>query len=120
VLARRLREAGTRLAELDEVLARPDFDPAAADARAKELAARGAMAAAATAQLRVRTLGQLRTLRARYRSELAEVEELVAQLAAQVELVRLDPGAPTTSSELINELIARVEALGAVVDERQE
>src|SRR5690349_21538616 len=55
VLAARLREAGMRLADLDAVIARPDFDPAAAERRASELAARGAMAAAATAQLRVRT-----------------------------------------------------------------
>jgi hypothetical protein len=112
VLARRLREAGTRLVELDEVLARPDFDPVAAEARAKELAARGAMAAAATAQLRVRTLGQLRTLRARYRSDLDEVGELVSQLVTQCELVRLDPQMTQAGSELVRELVNRVEGLG--------
>src|SRR5204863_8653331 len=47
VLGARLREAGARLADLDEVLARPDFDPATAERRASELAARGATAAAA-------------------------------------------------------------------------
>jgi hypothetical protein len=119
-LASRLAAARQRLRELDTLLARPDFDPVAAERRAGELAASGAAAAAAAAQLRARTLNRLDGLRARYRSELAEVGELVAQLAAQVELVRLDPGAPTTSSELVNELIARVEALGAVVDERPE
>jgi DNA-binding transcriptional MerR regulator len=112
VLARRLREAGTRLAELDEVLARPDFDPVAAEARARELAARGAMAAAGTAQLRVRTLAQLRTLRGRYRSDLDEVGELVSQLVTQCELVRLDPGMAQAGSELVRELVARVEGLG--------
>ncbi len=114
VLASRLREASQRLAELDDVLARPDFDPAAATLRAKELESRGATAAAATAELRVRTLGHLRTLRERYRSELEEVHELIAQLVTQAELVRLQPSAAAlsgSSSELVRELVSRVEGL---------
>ncbi len=111
VLAARLREAGVRLTELDTVLARPDFDPAAAEQRASELAARGATAAAATAQLRVRTLGQLRALRERYRSELDEVHELIAQLVTQAELVRLQPSIAPASGELVRELVAQIERL---------
>lgn len=111
VLAARLREAGVRLSELDAVLARPDFDPAAAERRAAELAARGAAAAAATAQLRVRTLGQLRALRERYRRELDEVHELIAQLVAQAELVRLQPAIAPASGELVRELVAQIERL---------
>ena len=112
ILGGRLREAGTRLVDLDEVLARPDFDPAAATRRAAELSARGQAAAAATAQLRVRTLGQLHALRERYRRELDEVGELIAQLVAQAELVRLQPAIAPTSGELVRELVARVEGLG--------
>lgn len=112
LLGARLREAGARLTELDAVLARPEFDPALVARRADELAARGASAAAATAQLRVRTLGQLRGLRERYRSELDEVGELIAQLVAQAELVRLQPAIAHSSGELIRELVARVEGLG--------
>ena len=112
ILGGRLREAGARLGELDEVLARPGFDPAAAERRAAELAARGQAAAAATAQLRVRTLGQLRALRERYRSELDEVGELIAQLVTQAELVRLQPAIAHSSGELVRELVARVEGLG--------
>jgi hypothetical protein len=100
-----------RLVELDLVLARPDFDPAAAERRAAELAARGAAAAAATAQLRVRTLRQLRVLRERYRSELDEVHELIAQLVAQAELVRLQPSIAPASGELVRELVAQIESL---------
>jgi len=111
VLAGRLREAGQRLDELEAVLARPDFDPVAAEARARELAGRGASAAAATAQLRVRTLAQLQTLRVRYRRELDEVHELIAQLVTQAELVRLQPAIAQSSSELVRELVARVEGL---------
>jgi len=112
VLASRLREASVRLGELDEVIARPDFDPAIVKARAEDLRARGAVTAAATAELRVKTLGQLRTLRERYRSELEEVRELIAQLVTQAELVRLQPSAAEASSELVRELVARVEGLG--------
>jgi hypothetical protein len=112
VLASRLREAGARLADLDQVLARPDFDEADAERRAKELAARGASGAAATAQLRVRTLGQLRALRVRYRGELDEVRELIAQLVTQAELVRLQPSMAQSSGELVRELVNRVEGLG--------
>jgi len=112
VLQARLREASARLTDLDDVLARPDFDPEAAQRRASELTARGATAAAATAQLRVRTLGQLRELRERYRSELDEVRELMAQLVTQAELVRLQPSIAQASTELVRELVTRVEGLG--------
>lgn len=120
VLASRLREASVRLTDLDTVLARPDFDVGHAEARARDLTARGAIAAAQTAELRVRTLGQLRTLRERYRSELDEVHELIAQLVTQAELVRLQPAIAQSSAELVRELVARVEGLGdlfAVQDE---
>ncbi|MBA3392490.1 MAG: hypothetical protein H0T89_07600, partial [Deltaproteobacteria bacterium] len=99
-------------ADLDRVLARPDFDPAAAAARARELTDRGATTAAATTLLRVRTLGQLRALRERYRAELDEVHELIAQLVTQAELVRLQPAIAHSSGELVRELVDRVEGLG--------
>lgn len=111
VLASRLREAGARLADLEQVLARPDFDEREAERRALELGARGATSAAATAQLRVRTLAHLRDLRVRYRGELDEVRELIAQLVAQAELVRLQPAIAHTSGELVRELVTRVEGL---------
>ncbi len=112
VLASRLREAGNRLADLEQVLARPDFDEAQAARRAEDLAASGAASAAATAQLRVRTLAQLRALRVRYRGELDEVRELIAQLVTQAELVRLQPAIAHASGELVRELVNRVEGLG--------
>lgn len=112
VLAERLREASLRLVDLDAVLARTDFDPAAVEQRVVDLAARGAYGAAATAELRVKTIGQLRALRERYRSELDEVHELIAQLVAQAELVRLQPSIAHSSGELVQELVTRVEGLG--------
>jgi hypothetical protein len=115
-LAHRLREAQDRLAELELVLARPGFDAPATERRAGELAARGADGAAAAARLRLRTLGQLAVLRQRYRGELEEVRELIAQLVAQAELLRLDPGGLPGSAELVRELIARVEGLGELME----
>ncbi len=111
VLAARLREASVRLADLDDVLARPDFDPVRVQDRAHELTARGAMAAAATAHLRVRTLGQLRAVRERYRAELDEVHELIAQLVTQAELVRVQPSIAGASAELVRDLVAQIEGL---------
>lgn len=115
VLGTRLRDATARLAELDAVLARPDFDVPRAEARVHELAARGATHAAATAQLRVKTLGQLHAMRARFRGELDEIHELVAQLVAQAELVRLDPTA-AHGNELVRELVARLEGLDELLE----
>jgi len=112
LLGARLREAGARLAELDELLARPDFARATVEQRAAELSARGANAAAATTQLRLRTLDQLHALRERFRRELDEVGELIAQLVTQAELVRLQPAIAESSGELVRELVARVEGLG--------
>ena len=112
LLGARLREAGARLAELDELLARPDFARATVEQRAAELSARGANAAAATTQLRLRTLDQLHALRERFRHELDEVGELIAQLVTQAELVRLQPTIAQASGELVRELVNRVEGLG--------
>jgi hypothetical protein len=109
-LAGRVREARRRLAELDAVLARPELDLAAVERRVVELAERGSHSAAATTRLRVRTIGRLRGLRERYRAELDEVHELIAQLVAQAELVRLQP-AIAPDSELIRELVAQIEGL---------
>lgn len=117
-LARRVHEATARLAEFDAMLAHPDFAAEAAARRAQELADRGAVAAATTAQLRVRTLGQLRALRERYRAELDDVGELIAQLVTQAELLRLDAEVPAASVELVSELVARVEGLGDLLAEQ--
>jgi hypothetical protein len=110
-LGERLREAARRLAELDAVLARPGFDPESAERRASELAARDATAAAATARLRARTLIQLRALRAQFRADLDEVQEGIAQLVAQAELVRLHPASAPASGALVRELVAQIEGL---------
>ena len=120
-LGKSLRAANSRLTELDATLARPELDRTAVHDRALALAAHGSPAAP-TAQLHARTVGQLDELRVRYRRDLDEIGELIAQLAAHAELVALDPrvGRDTaqtdTACELIGELVARVDRLDQEYD----
>ena len=109
-LARRLRDASARLRAIDGVLARPDFDLGAARAQVVELTARAATACAiGTAELRVQTIERVHTLRQRFAGDLDEVDQLIAQLVAQAELVRF--AGVEGSTDLVRELVARVEGL---------
>ncbi len=122
-LAAKLTEASTRIEELDEVLARPTFDLPAAIARHDELAeeAAGAGASAearASAAIRVQNIERLRDLRARFVAEVDEIEELLSQLVIQVEVVRFVGAAEDGSRDLLRELLARVEGLGQMLDDR--
>jgi hypothetical protein len=111
-LVRRVRDGRTRLAELDRVLARADLDEAAALARVKALEQRrGHAGAIATAQRRVLTIRKMRALRERFADEIEEVDEVVTQLTAQLELVRFAGTADQSAAELAADLGARVEAL---------
>jgi hypothetical protein len=92
-LVRRLRDGRVRLAELDRVLARADFDETNAPER------------------RVHTIRRLRALRDRFAAELAQVDEVVTQLTAQLELVRFAGTADDTAAELAADLCARVDGL---------
>jgi hypothetical protein len=116
-LGRRLRAATARLRDIDAVLARPDFDAGAAQLRIAELTERGAPAGVvATAELRVQTIERVRGLRQRFAAELDEVRELVAQLVAQAELVRLAGSGDDAATELVHELVARVEGLDHLME----
>ena len=111
-LARRVRDGRARLAELDRVLARQDLDEAAAVARVAALEQGGAHAGAiATAQRRVHTIRRLRALRERFAGEIEQVDEVVTQLTAQLELVRFADTVDDTAAELAADLAARVESL---------
>jgi hypothetical protein len=115
-LARRLRDAAARVREIDGLLARPDFDERAARLRAAELERRGgSSSAASTAALRVQTIERMRHLRDRTSGELDEVGELIAQLMAQAELVRLSGAADGAAADLVRELVARVEGLDGLL-----
>jgi hypothetical protein len=115
-LARRMREGRVRLAELDRVLARPDLDAALATDRVEALQRAGAHpGAVATARRRVHTIRRLRELRARFASELDQVDEVVTQLTAQLELVRFAGCADDAVADLAADLCARVEGLDEVL-----
>jgi len=120
-LAAKLAEASTRIEELDDVLARPTFDLPAARARSDELAHEGSAASAearASAAIRVQNIERLRDLRARFVAEVDEIDELLSQLVIQVEVVRFVGAAEDGSRDLLRELLARVEGLGQMLDDR--
>lgn len=123
-LAARLRVAAAKVREIDDILAQPAFDEADARRRLAALRARAASdCAISTATMRLHNIHRLRTLRNRFGTELDEVGELIIQLTTQAEVVRLAgtpedvaPGTPV--AELVAELVARVEGLDEVLDDR--
>jgi hypothetical protein len=116
-LARRLRTAARKVRELDALLLRPDFSEAQAAARVAELDLQGSSTALASAAMRLHNIHRLRALRDRFARELDEVGELVAQLTAQAEVLRLDHGLDAHNEELVTELLSRVEGLDQIIDD---
>ena len=116
-LARRLRAAAARVAEIDALLARPDFSEDAVKRRQDVLRAKpGSERALATSDHRLQNIARLRALRNRFASELDEVEELLAQLTTQAEVVRLAGDLDASSAQLVRELVLRVEGLDEFLD----
>ena len=115
-LARRLRVAGRKVGELDQLLAQPDFSETAATARLAALQASHASAAALTsATMRLGNIRRLHALRGRFARELDEVGELIAQLTAQAMLLRIERALDPSANELVAELLARVEGLDQIL-----
>jgi len=110
-LAARLRSARAKLEEIDALLARPDFSAASATARQEQLERDGDERAAAIAAGRVQSIRHLVELRDRFRRDLDQVRELVAQLRIQAEVVRLAQSCDDGTRGLVAELCARVEGL---------
>ena len=120
-LSAKLAEVSTRIEELDDVLARPAFDLPAARARHAELAGEPSAASAetlASAAMRVQNIERLRDLRARFVAEVEEINELLSQLVIQVEVVRFVGATEDGTRDLLRELLARVEGLGQMLDDR--
>jgi hypothetical protein len=119
-LATRLRVAAAKVEEIDQILARPEFSEPDAQRRLHALEARQASECAiSTATMRVQNIRRLRALRNRFANELDEIGELLMQLTTQAEVVRL-AGAPTGAepwSELVRELVSRVEGLDQMLDD---
>lgn len=117
-LAARLRVATRKVDEIDGILLRPEFDEEDALARLSALRARAASeTATSTAALRVQNIRRLRALRNRFANELDEISELLMQLSTQAEVMRLAGSADASSTELVRELVLRVEGLDAVLDD---
>jgi len=118
VLGERLRVAGGKRAEIDALLARPEFSEPAAVRRLEELRRREATECAlAAAAIRLQNIRRLRAMRDRFARELDEVGELLDQLTTQAELVRLAGAADPSSTELVRELLSRVEGLDQMLDD---
>jgi hypothetical protein len=112
----RLIAAEHRVAEIESLLRQPDFDEAAAEARARELEDRSETLASSIASARMKNIRQLKQMRDRFNRELSEIRELLAQLRLQAEMVRLAGSADGGSREVVRMLLARVEGLGAILD----
>jgi hypothetical protein len=114
-LTERLETAKSRIAEIDRTLAQPELDERAARIRLQELRERGDDRAAESVQARLTSIERLRRLRQRFSSELTEIDELLAQLRAQSEVVRLAGGADGDTRELVAEIVSRVDGLDAIL-----
>jgi hypothetical protein len=120
-LAAKLADVSVRIEELDDVLSRPTFDLDAALARREEMARDPTSTppgALASATLRVQNIERLRELRSRFVSEVDEINELLSQLVIQVEVVRFVGPTEDGTRDLLRELLARVEGLGQMLDDR--
>jgi hypothetical protein len=117
-LSDRLRIASDKITEIDQLLSRHEFSQAATLARVEELRQKKASERAiSAASLRLQNIERLQDLKHRFVQELDEVEELLAQLTAQAEVTRLAGSSDESASELVKELLQRVEAFGQALDE---
>ncbi len=107
----RLDAARGRVREIDRLLAEPDFDLAAAEARCAQLEG----GAAESARGRVEAIHRLQHVRDELIDELTEIDELTARLRVQSELARL-AGDEDGARDLVDELTDRVHALDAMIE----
>jgi len=66
----------------------------------------------------VQNIERLRDIRSRFVAEVDEIDELLSQLVIQVEVVRFAGAAEDGTRDLLRELLARVEGLGQMLDDR--
>ncbi len=114
-LERRVQAAATQAKELEALLERPELNRERITERIEGLESRGNEAAARVARGSLRNVDRLEGLRARYRAELEEVEELLAALNTQAEVLRLS--GEVVPVALLGELEDRVQGLEAVLDD---
>lgn len=116
-LARKLATAAARVAQMDEVLARPDLELGALALRITGLRAAGHESAAHAADRTRLTVERLVVLRGRARGELAEAEERLRQLDAQARIVRVVGPGTVDLRALAAEVDARVDRLDAALED---
>lgn len=114
-LNERLALAQGRVKEIDALLQRPDFSVEQTEVRQKRLLDAGDDRAAASARARLDNIHRLVALRTRFSRELTEVDELLAQLRVQSEVVRLAGRVDDGTRDLVNEIMCRVEGLDAIL-----
>ena len=110
-MARRLEGLERRVAEIDGVLAQPDFHLGEAEARRARLLEAGDVPAAARVTGRIESIQRLAGVRKDLLRGLAEARELMAQLRVQQEVMRMTGGSSDEVRGLLLELESRVEAL---------
>jgi hypothetical protein len=112
-----LRAAALRVEEIDRVLARPEMAEEATQSQLRALEASfGSPETRAALTLRLQSIRQLRAMRERFARRLAEVDALLSQLIAQVEVLRLGAaGAP--GEDLVAPLLGQVEALAEMLED---
>jgi hypothetical protein len=114
-LAEHIQRLDGKVHELDEVLAREDFDPVRA-ARAVTDAEEDGGAALENARLVQASIERLHNLRARAAHERDELVALCRRLRVQVTVLRF-AGSPTEDvGSLVAEILGRVEGVGAAFD----
>lgn len=115
-LATRLQVVQAKLGEIDLLLRRQDFDEAQASARMAELEHKGASPyARSLAGIRMQNIQHMKRLRRRFALELDEIDEMLAQLRTQADVVRLAGRVETDSQDLVQELLLRVESLDSML-----
>lgn len=115
-LSHRLLLAQRRTAEIDQLLARPEFDAERAQARQRALEGKsGSERALASAAGRLQNIRRLQAMRAHCEAELDEIRELLDQLRTHVELVRLAGAVDPAAADLLGELVDKIEGLDQVL-----
>lgn len=115
-IQRELRQAVTRIDELDGVLAQPGFDLAEAEKRVTLLTDRDSPRALRTAVLHRDNVARLEAVREKHARALEELGELVGALRSQLVLARYAGSSPEGVGGIVSELWARVEGLGEAMD----
>ncbi|MEQ8276787.1 MAG: hypothetical protein RMA76_26665 [Deltaproteobacteria bacterium] len=115
-LHERMTLARGRVERIDALLRQPDFSAVGTEARREELLARGDDRAAASTAARLENIRRLERLRERFTRELVELEELLAQLDVQSEVVRLAGATNEETRLLVEQIVSRVEGLDTILD----